>query len=96
MPPFSAFVLVYILPSFRFPIAFYFRSWSLFQRLFQSMTLTLTSKPHYEVLGNRYHHFIVSNSRILDPPFLVFWDELRYHPSTAVWSAYTTIEGGLV
>ena len=30
------------------------------------------------------------------PLFLVFWDELRYHLSTAVWSAYTIIQGGLM
>ena len=29
-------------------------------------------------------------------PLLVFWDELCYHPPTAVWSAYTTIQGGLM
>ena len=28
------------------------------------------------------------------PPFLIFWDELCYHPPTTVWSAYTTIQGG--
>ena len=40
--------------------------------------------------------FSVSNSRIFDLPLLVFWDELRYHPSTAAWSAYPTIQGGLM
>ena len=27
---------------------------------------------------------------------LVLWDELRYHPSTIVWFAYTNIQGGLM
>ena len=53
-------------------------------------------QPQYEVWGNLQPHFIVSDSRIFDPPFLVFWDELCYHPPTTVWSAYTTIQAGLM
>ena len=53
-------------------------------------------QPQYEVWGNLQPHFVVSDSRIFDPPFLVFWDELCYQPPTAVWSAYTTIQGGLM
>ena len=38
----------------------------------------------------------VSNSRVFDNLFLVFWDELFHHPSTILWSAYTTVQGGLM
>ena len=53
-------------------------------------------QPQYEVWGNLLPHFVVSDSRIFEPPFLVFSDEFCYHPPTTVWFAYTTIQGGLI
>ena len=60
------------------------------------MALSVTHKPHYEVWGSIWPHFVVSNSRMLDTPLPGLWDELRYHLSTAEWSACTTIQSRLV
>ena len=61
------------------------------------MALSVALRPrYYEVWGNLEVHFLVSNSRIFNPFLPVLWGELRHHPSTVLWSAYSTFQGGLM